>query len=47
MKKAMSGDDGKKLDYKNKTWKRKADDNKSYSKKELNAIAKKAGRKAV
>lgn len=47
VKKAMSGDSGKKSDYKNKTWKRKADDNKSYSKKELNAIAKQAGRKAV
>ena len=33
--------------FKNKTWKRKSDDASSYSKKELTAIAKKAGKKAV
>ena len=32
---------------KNKTWKRKADDAKSYSKKELSAIGKKAAKDAV
>ena len=40
-------DAGGKPAYKNKTWKRKSDDASSYSKKELSAIAAKAGKKAI
>ena len=43
--KASKGDS--KPPYKNKTWKRKSDDAKSLTKKELNAIARKAGAAAI
>ena len=42
-----SNDGGGKPSSKNKTWKRKSDDATKYSKKELTAIAAKAGKKAV
>ena len=43
--KASKGDS--KPPFKNKTWKRKSDDAKSFTKKELNAIARKAGAAAI
>ena len=46
LKKNQGSSDSKPA-YKNKTWKRKSDDAKSYSKKELAAIAKKASKEAV
>ena len=47
----MKGADGrssdKKPQFKNKTWQRKSEEAKGYSKKELAAIAKKAGKEAI
>ena len=45
--KASKGDGGGKPSFKNKTWKRKSDDASKYSKKELAAIGKAAGKKAI
>ena len=45
--KASKNAGGKQPPNKNKTWKRKSDDAKTFSKKELSAIAKKAGKAAV
>jgi hypothetical protein len=48
VKRAMEKDGGNKSGgYKSKSWKRNADDNKSYTKKELNALVKKAEKAAT
>ena len=47
LKKLKASKSDSKPSFKNKTWKRKSDDAKSFTKKELNAIARKAGAAAI
>ena len=47
LKKIKSSKSDSKPPFKNKTWKRKSDDAKSHTKKELAAIGKKAAAKAI